>query len=74
MYFSPLLVTHNTGGSWVAVLAAIIYVSAYSLGVGPVTWVLVGEMFPQAAREKAAAIISVLNWFLAFVITKTYFR
>lgn len=65
---------HGAGGSWVAVLAAILYVSAYSLGVGPVTWVLVGEMFPQAARDKAAAIISVLNWFLAFVITKTYFR
>ena len=49
------------------------YVSAYSIGIGPVTWVLLGEMFPQAARDKAAAIISALNWFLAFLITKTYF-
>ncbi|KAK8391208.1 hypothetical protein O3P69_017105 [Scylla paramamosain] len=61
-------------GSWIAVLAAVVYVSAYSIGIGPVTWVLVGEMFPQAARDKAAAIISVLNWFLAFIITKTYFN
>ncbi|KAG0719298.1 Facilitated trehalose transporter Tret1 [Chionoecetes opilio] len=68
------LATQNgAGGSWVAVLAAVVYVSAYSIGIGPVTWVLVGEMFPQAARGKAAAIISVLNWFLAFIITKTYF-
>lgn len=65
---------YGAGGSWVAILAAIVYVSAYSFGVGPITWVLVGEMFPQAAREKAAAVISVLNWFLAFIITKTYFR
>ncbi|KAK8736442.1 hypothetical protein OTU49_005008 [Cherax quadricarinatus] len=65
---------HGAGGSWVAILAAILYVSAYSFGVGPITWVLVGELFPQAAREKAAALISVLNWFLAFIITKTYFR
>ncbi|XP_050695169.1 facilitated trehalose transporter Tret1-2 homolog [Eriocheir sinensis] len=66
-------VPSGAGGSWVAVLAAVVYVSAYSLGVGPITWVLVGETFPQAAREKATAVIAVLNWFLAFIITKTYF-
>ncbi|KAK4325810.1 hypothetical protein Pmani_003590 [Petrolisthes manimaculis] len=65
--------SNGAGGSWVGILAAIVYVSSYSLGVGPVTWVLVGEMFPQAARDKASAVIAVLNWFLAFVITKTYF-
>ncbi|XP_047497926.1 facilitated trehalose transporter Tret1-2 homolog isoform X1 [Penaeus chinensis] len=66
--------SHGAGNSWVAVLATIFYVSAYSIGVGPITWVLVGELFPQAARDKASAIIAVLNWFLAFIITKTYFR
>ena len=50
------------------------YVGAYSLGIGPVTWVLVGEMFPSDAREKASAVVAFFNWFAAFIITKTFFR
>ena len=50
-----------------------LYVSSYSLGIGPITWVLVGEMFPLDARDKASAIIAFFNWFSAFFITKTYF-
>ncbi|KAB7495526.1 Solute carrier family 2, facilitated glucose transporter member 10 [Armadillidium nasatum] len=60
-------------GTWVAVLATMVYVSSYSLGIGPLTWVLMGELFPLDAREKASALVSVLNWLLAFVVTKTYF-
>ncbi|CAL4060372.1 unnamed protein product, partial [Meganyctiphanes norvegica] len=64
----------GAGGSWISVLATVAYVSAYSVGVGPLTWVLLGELFPLASRDKAGATISILNWGAAFLVTKTYFR
>lgn len=65
---------NGAGGSWISVLATVTYVSAYSMGVGPLTWVLLGELFPMASRDKAGAFISILNWGAAFLVTKTYFR
>lgn len=57
-----------------AVLATMTYVGAYSMGVGPLTFVLLGELFPLDARERASSLVVVLNWAFAFLVTKTYFR
>ena len=48
--------------SWVAVAALLTYVGAYQVSFGPITWLLVGEIFPLAARGRAAALATLTNF------------
>ena len=48
--------------SWVAVAALLTYVGAYQVSFGPITWLLIGEIFPLAARGRAAALATLTNF------------
>ena len=48
--------------SWIAVAALLTYVGAYQVSFGPITWLLVGEIFPLAARGRAAALATLTNF------------
>lgn len=50
------------------VLFLCIYVAFYSFTWAPLTWVIVGEMFPLAVRGKASGIASSANWIGSFLI------
>ena len=39
--------------AWLAIVMIIVYIAAYSVGIGPVPWLICAEIFPQAARPKA---------------------
>ena len=43
-------------------IAAITYIAGFALSWGPVTWVLLAEMFPNAIKGKAMAIAVAAQW------------
>lgn len=45
-----------------------IYVAFYSCTWAPLTWVLVGEIFPLAIRGKASGVASSFNWIGSFLV------
>ena len=45
-----------------------IYVAAYSFTWAPLTWVIVGEIFPLAIRGRASGIASSFNWIGSFAV------
>jgi sugar porter (SP) family MFS transporter len=45
-----------------------IYVAAYSFTWAPLTWVIVGEIFPMAIRGRASGIASSFNWIGSFAV------
>jgi sugar porter (SP) family MFS transporter len=45
-----------------------IYVAAYSFTWAPLTWVIVGEIFPLAIRGRASGIASSFNWIGSFTV------
>ena len=49
--------------SWFPVVFAITYRAFYALSLGPLTFVLISEMFPQEARGRAASLAVSLIWF-----------
>jgi len=57
---------------WLSLISLVVYMMAFSLGWGPVPFVLLSEIFPARARGMSTAIANVTNWFLAFVITKSF--
>ena len=58
-------------GTWV--LAPILaYIAAFAISVGPVTWVILSEIFPTKIRGRAMAIATVCLWLANFVISQTF--
>lgn len=49
------------GLSWIPMAAVLVYAAAYGLGMGPVTWALMGEVIPTPVRTLGSAICSF--WF-----------
>lgn len=52
--------------SWLPLFSLIIYMLSFNLGIGPLPWVIMGEMFPPNLKSIAASIIVASNSFLAF--------
>jgi len=60
-------------GVWpdVVLFALVCYVSGYQLGFGPITWVLIGEVFPLHSRTRAIGAAAVLNFAFNMLVTLT---
>jgi sugar porter (SP) family MFS transporter len=54
--------------SLLIILFLCIYVAFYSCTWAPLTWVIVGEIFPLAIRGKASGLASSLNWIGSFLV------
>ena len=58
--------------SWLGVLCVIVYIAVFSLGWGPLPWLLMSEIFQPRVRGVASAIVTFINWTLVFLVTKTF--
>ena len=58
--------------SWLAVSSAVIFIIVFSLGWGPLPWLLMSEIFPPRARGLASGICTLVNWMFVFVVTKNF--
>jgi MFS transporter, sugar porter (SP) family len=57
---------------WVPVGCLSVYIVANALGVGPVTYLLVSEIFEPKVKSRAITIVITIMWFLTFLIGKFY--
>ena len=48
------------------------YIACFALSVGPVTWVILSEIFPTKIRGRAMAIAVACLWIANFVVTQTF--
>lgn len=56
----------------IALVAANLFVVAFGMSWGPVTWVLLGEMFPNRMRAAALSLAAGGQWVANWVITVTF--
>ncbi|XP_031348943.1 facilitated trehalose transporter Tret1-like [Photinus pyralis] len=49
-----------------------VFIIAFSLGFGPIPWMIASELFPSEIKSVASSIAGTLNWLMAFLITKFY--
>jgi sugar porter (SP) family MFS transporter len=62
-----------TGGSaWIAVLSVAAYVGFFAIGLGPVFWLLISEIFPLALRGRAMSLATVANWGFNLIVAVTF--
>jgi SP family xylose:H+ symportor-like MFS transporter len=57
--------------TWV-LLFMLAYIASFALSVGPVTWVILSEIFPTKIRGRAMAIATVCLWIANFIISQTF--
>lgn len=48
------------------------YIACFALSVGPVTWVIISEIFPTRVRGRAMSIATVFLWAANWVISQTF--
>ncbi|GAA3616514.1 sugar porter family MFS transporter [Microlunatus ginsengisoli] len=56
----------------IALVAANLFVVAFGMSWGPVTWVLLGEMFPNRMRAAALSVAAGGQWVSNWIITVTF--
>ncbi|XP_014517935.2 sugar transporter ERD6-like 16 [Vigna radiata var. radiata] len=60
---------------WVPILAVtgvLIYIAAFSIGMGPVPWVIMSEIFPINVKGTAGSLVVLLNWLGAWIVSYTF--
>ncbi|KAK9700641.1 Sugar transporter [Popillia japonica] len=72
-YFYLLHIEYDTEGmGWIPLMSFVVYVLGFSLGFGPVPWLMVGEILPSKIRGSAASLATAVNWSCTFLVTKTF--
>lgn len=56
----------------VAVLGLLIYTGSFAIGLGPVFWLLIAEIYPLKIRGAAMSVASTANWAANFVVTVSF--
>jgi SP family galactose:H+ symporter-like MFS transporter len=66
--------SHSDGGagSAVAIVGLMVYVGAFAVSLGPIFWLMNGEIYPLGVRSKAAAVGTMANWLFNFIVSLTF--
>ncbi|KAH8372874.1 hypothetical protein KR009_007010 [Drosophila setifemur] len=57
---------------WLPLSCFVIYILGFSLGFGPIPWLMMGEILPSKIRGSAASVATAFNWSCTFLVTKTF--
>jgi len=55
-----------------ALIALIVYIASFAIGLGPVFWLMISEIFPLHLRSPAMALCTVTNWGFNFLVSFTF--
>ena len=58
-------------GGWM-LLCIIAYLGCYSLSAGPVIWIILSEIFPNAVRGRALGLATFWMWMANYAVTQTF--
>ena len=57
---------------WIPLLCVLVFTTALALGISPISWLLIGELFPLEYRGLGSSISTSFSYFCAFVAIKLY--
>jgi sugar porter (SP) family MFS transporter len=56
----------------VAIVALFFYTGSFAIGLGPVFWLLISEIYPVRVRASAMSVATFANWAANFVVTISF--
>ena len=70
IFFQSASVQHAVG--WLALACLLFYIVGFAVGLGPVFWLMISEIFPLQMRGPAMAVCAMFNWGFNFLISYTF--
>ncbi|CAN0856062.1 Sugar transporter ERD6-like 16 [Linum grandiflorum] len=67
--------SHDLLLDWVPILAVsgvLVYISAFSIGMGAVPWVIMSEIFPINMKGVGGSVVVLVNWLGAWAVSFTF--
>jgi SP family galactose:H+ symporter-like MFS transporter len=58
--------------AWIAVICVMLYVATFAIGLGPVFWLMISEIYPLKIRGRAMATATVANWGSNLLVALTF--
>jgi sugar porter (SP) family MFS transporter len=58
--------------AWIAVGSLMIYVGSFAVGLGPVFWLILSEIYPLRIRGRAMSVGTVANWGFNLLVALTF--
>jgi SP family galactose:H+ symporter-like MFS transporter len=57
---------------WIAVMSLMLYVGSFAVGLGPVFWLILSEIYPLRIRGRAMSIGTVANWSANLIVALSF--
>nr|XP_018909446.1 PREDICTED: facilitated trehalose transporter Tret1-like [Bemisia tabaci]XP_018909447.1 PREDICTED: facilitated trehalose transporter Tret1-like [Bemisia tabaci]ARX98205.1 sugar transporter BTST40 [Bemisia tabaci] len=61
-----------SGIGFIPLICLILFIVVFSLGLGPIPWMMSGEILAAEIKGLASSLATALNWTLTFVVTRSY--
>jgi MFS transporter, SP family, galactose:H+ symporter len=58
--------------AWIAVVSLGVYVACFAIGLGPVFWLMISEIYPLKIRGRAMGAAAVANWGANLLVALTF--
>jgi hypothetical protein len=55
-----------------AIGSLVLYVASFAVGLGPIFWLLISEIYPLKVRGAAMSAVTVTNWGMNLVVSVTF--
>ncbi|MBS3904155.1 MAG: sugar porter family MFS transporter [Simkania sp.] len=62
----------SPGINTISMVALMGYVAFFAIGLGPVTWVILSEIYPLSVRGKAMSVATLVNWLFNYLLALTF--
>jgi sugar porter (SP) family MFS transporter len=69
-YFASSTLQHDA--PYLALVGLLLFIAAFAVGLGPVVWLLISEIFPLGVRSKGMSVSTVANWGANFLVAATF--
>ncbi|MDQ2737000.1 MAG: sugar porter family MFS transporter [Pseudomonadota bacterium] len=63
---------HGHLQGWLAASSLMLYVGAFAIGLGPVFWLLISEIYPLQVRGLAMSVATLTNWGFNLLVTVSF--
>lgn len=70
VYFASSSLQAHAG--YLALVALLVYIGSFAIGLGPVFWLMISEIYPTGVRSKAMSLATVANWAANFLVAATF--
>jgi sugar porter (SP) family MFS transporter len=57
---------------WIAVASLMVYVGSFAVGLGPVFWLILSEIYPLAIRGRAMSVGTIANWGANLIVALSF--